>query len=372
MASSWFAVYVDTDGQLMEGGSATIAWYGVTIDGASLMTATIGVSVATDTYETHKVEAAEGVWPWCRALAMTPPSVAPKSIDVTLSGTDDGDWSIQVDATTAVTFAASGNATSEIRAGLVAAFAGHPTATAVDVNADTLRVMYSTAGQDFELTLSAPGVGEMTQEEFSPVVAIAETLRIYTAPATPSGIDDAALASVVAGEIVVPTTAEIATAVAAPSASAIANEINAQQACYNAVSQAAQDDVFPIPPTASEIVTAIHGSGYRGRYGGNFGGADTEIQVASVSAGSHIEVLGWVATGTATQQSVELRSGTANASNTSFSPGPADFYVGAGSSVSLPEGDIALWRTNDDEGLVLKKTTLVGLKCVVWYRTVPN
>lgn len=372
-ASDYFAVFHDTDGAAMVGGSAIIAWYGVSFDGDVLMTASLGDAVVTADHVTHKVEVGEGVWPWPRVTAMTPPSVASKAIDVTVVGDDDGTWSIQVDATTAVTFDASGNTTPEIVAGLVAAFVAHPTATATVVDTDTTRITYNTAGVDFALTLLAPGTGELTEEEVSPVLPVAATLRLYTAASTPSGIDGAALAAVVAGEVAAPTVEEIAAEVDAPSAAEVATAVGAQSAAYAAISQAAQDQVFPIPPTVQEVVTGLRGSYVRYKYGGNFGSAETENQMAAVGANSHVEVLGWFSTGGASQITVELRSGTAGAANDALADAPAVGTIGAGSAINLGPGDTVLWRTADDAGLVLKKSAgSITCHTVVWYRIVPN
>lgn len=221
-ASDYFVVFHDTNGAAMIGGSATLAWYGVSFDGAVLMTASIGAAVVTADHIMRKIEVGEGVYPWPRVTAMTPPAVASKSIRVNVGASADGLYSIQVDATTAVTFAASGDDEEAIRDGLLAAFAAHPTASAeADAEVDDLLVTYDTAGQDFELTLVSPG-DALTQEEVAPVLPVAATLRIYIAASTPSGVDAASIAAGVAAELTIPTVAEIVTGVGAQAACAAA------------------------------------------------------------------------------------------------------------------------------------------------------
>ncbi len=220
VASDYFVVFHDTNGAAMIGGSATLAWYGVSFDGAVLMTASIGAAVVTADHVTRKIEVGEGVYFWPRVTAMTPPTVAAKSIRVNVGGDDDGTWSIGVDAETPVEFEAVDATVTEIAAGLVAAFAGHPTADAeVAQGGLALIVTYQTAGEDFELTLVAPA-DRLTQSEETPVVAVAATLRIYTAAAVASGIDTAAIAAAVAADLTIPTAAENAAAVAASEAMA--------------------------------------------------------------------------------------------------------------------------------------------------------
>lgn len=215
VASDYFVVFHDTDGAAMIGGSATIAWYGVSFDGPTLMTASIGAAVVTADHVTRKIEVGEGVYFWPRVTAMTPPAVAAKSIRVNVGASADGDYSIQVDATTAVEFTASGDDPESIRDALVAGFAAHPTASAeADDAVDDLIVTLDTAGVDFELTLVSPG-DALTQEEVDPVLPIAATLRIYTAASVASGVDIDAIAAAVSAGLTVPTAAEIAVEVAA-------------------------------------------------------------------------------------------------------------------------------------------------------------
>lgn len=353
-AIEWFAVYIDANGDAMIGGSATVAWYGVTFDG-SILTPAIGAAVVTNTLDTHKIEIGQGVWPWCRVTAMTPPAVAAKSIRVSVGGDGDGEYSIQVDATTAVAYTKLlGDTATDIRDGLLAAFAAHPTASAAtDAVPEDLVVTALAAGVDFELTLVSPG-DVLTQAEETPVVAVPAILRVYTAQATPSGIDDTALAGRVASEVAAPTAAEVAT------------EVGAQAACAAAIAVAAlatTAGMAPVVAAAAEM-TATEFSHL---------GADSEVEAVAAVPGYTIVVWGYEAYQFSPTSSVgwRLSSGVeiedvGNVDVTIFSkiaPLAGRIFPPAGRGLFVGEPSRAIFS---------KKDTGVDITGTVWWTTVQN
>jgi hypothetical protein len=74
IARAWWITFVDAEGATLAGGSATIQWYAVEIEGAAITTPTIGGEVEAEGLATRTIQIAATLWPWCRVLAMTPPA----------------------------------------------------------------------------------------------------------------------------------------------------------------------------------------------------------------------------------------------------------------------------------------------------------
>jgi hypothetical protein len=244
---AWWVAFYSEAGKPIAGGSATLQWYGVNVEtDGTVTTPEIGGAVAAAALVTKTVTVAAGVWPWPRLTAITPPVVAAKSIRVSIDDNADGDYSITVDEEDPVTYAAVGKTATEIRDGLVAGFAAHPTASAAADGAIELVITLDTAGLDFELVLEGPVEDAMSQAEETPVLPVAATARLFMVESQAAGVDvDALAAAVVAA---VPTAAEVAAEVDAeggaaaaiaaaslPSAADVATAVGAQAACAAAI-----------------------------------------------------------------------------------------------------------------------------------------
>lgn len=367
MASSWFVAFYDTNGAPMIGGSATVAWYGVEFDGAAILTPEIGDAVVTDALDTHKVEAGEGVWPWPRVTAMTPPTVAAKSIRVSVAGDGAGDYSVQVDAETAVTYTWTlGDTATDIRDGLVAAFAAHPTATAVaDAVPEDLIVTLLVPGVDFALTLVSPD-DVMAQVEETPVVAVAATARIFVAQATPSGIDDAALAGRIATEVAAPTAVEIAAEVDAPTAAEVATAVGAQAACAAAITAAGLATAAGMAGVAASVASLTEAAI-------SHLGADAEVEVVAAIPGYTIVVWGYEAFQFSATTAVEWRlsSGIAIEDVGNVDVIRMGKIAPLGSRI-FPPGGRALFAGEPSRAIFSKKDTSVDITGTVWWTSVPN
>lgn len=355
MASSWFVVFYDTNDAPMIGGSATVAWYGVAFENGAILTPAIGAAVVTDALDTHKIEAGEGIWPWCRVTAMKPPVVTAKSIRVSVGGDGAGDYSIQVDAETAVSYTWTlGDTATDIRDGLVAAFAAHPTATAeADAVPEDLVVTLIAPGEEFVLTLVSPD-DVMTQAEETPVIAVAATARIFVAQATPSGVDDVALAGRVAAEVDAPTAAEVATAV------------GAQAACAAAITAAGL-------ATASGLAGVVASVSALTETAISHLGADAEVEVVAAIPGYTIVVWGYEALQFSATTAVEWRlsSGIAVEDVGNVDVIRMGKIAPLGSRI-FPPGSRALFAGEPSCAIFSKKDTGVDITGTVWWTSVPN
>mgnify|MGYP000582454005 CR=1 FL=1 len=103
-----------------------------------------------------------------------------KVVRVTVGGTTDGNYSIQVDADDPLVYAAAGKTAAEIRDALLALFAGHPTVSAATQGAASIDFTAVEAGYDFTLTLASPG-GILTQTTQTPNVGPGEDLTALRA-----------------------------------------------------------------------------------------------------------------------------------------------------------------------------------------------
>lgn len=118
-------------------------------------------------------------------------------------------------------------------------------------------------------------------------------------------------------------------------------------------------------------------------YAANLDGAALESLVATTPVGYHLEVWGWCSSTTSASPTyVQLRSG--NTANDASSVPLKDLQnyvydtakkrpIGPSCSINIPPGARALWRSRDDEGLIIKKDDASHPHDFeLWFRTVPN
>jgi hypothetical protein len=178
-------VFIDADGAVLAGGHYTVQWYWIAYPDAEVETARrrgpfayrAQSGVATGTLDVEQElpaadDFAPGVsivlttpaWPWPQVTAFDPPDAVAQQVLVTVGSSADGTWSIQVDEDEPLEFEASGDTAEDIRDGLLALFAAHPTLTAsAGAEVDELLLEAQVAGVPFTLTLDAPG-DALTQE----------------------------------------------------------------------------------------------------------------------------------------------------------------------------------------------------------------
>lgn len=73
IAFAWWVVFYDVDGVPLVGGSASVQWYSVAVDGAEVTTPMIGGPVAVAGLDTESISVGDKLWLWCRALSMDAP-----------------------------------------------------------------------------------------------------------------------------------------------------------------------------------------------------------------------------------------------------------------------------------------------------------
>lgn len=118
-------------------------------------------------------------------------------------------------------------------------------------------------------------------------------------------------------------------------------------------------------------------------YASPLDGVALETLVATAPVGYHLEVWGWCSsTSSATLSYVQLRSG--NTANDASSVALRDLQnyvydtakkrpIGPACSVNIMPGARALWRSRDDQGIIVKKDTAsLPHDFELWFRTVPN
>lgn len=201
----WHAVFIDTNGQVMaggsQGGSVAVQWYAVEIAAnGAVTTPTLGSPATADALDIKRKAFGAGAWPWCTVQA-TPPNIAAKLVYVTVGDDDDGTYSITVTDSEGpqapVEYDATGKTVEEIRDELVALFVGHPTLTVyAGLDNFIIAVQASTPGYDFTLELSAPG-DALTQQELTPNKAVAEFVEIRTTASAAVEADGDAVAAAI-------------------------------------------------------------------------------------------------------------------------------------------------------------------------------
>lgn len=350
----WHAVFIDAAGRPMAGGSVTVQWYAIEIaaDG-SVLTPTAGAAVSVGVLQIKRKGFGTGLYPWCTVVA-SPPSVNPKMIVVTIGGDDDGDYSIHVVGDDEpLVYPASGDSEDDIRDGLIALFAGHPTLTA-HIYGDGALYLTAAGGVDFEINLDSPG-DVMTEEETAPYVPGAMYVEIHTTSSAAQEVNDDAIQA----------------ASEAGAAAALAAANLDYQSVYSADLAAIQYQVLQgTIPSDADVAAAVPPA--LQKYGGQFGDAATENEIiAAPTPGNRIAIYGWIATRDGDAIQLELRSGVIGA-NVALTGAPAKFTVGGGSAINLTPGMQPLWHGLPDEKIVLQRSA--GSKpfhFAVWYRTVP-
>lgn len=354
----WFVAWEDSTGKLMASGSATVQWYVVDwgADGG-VNVSTLGPAVAATHHVLGHITVPTGMYAWPIATSMSAPSVTAKSEKITITGNADGTYSIAViGEVDPYEFEASGNTNEEIRDGLVALFAAHPTLTVYASGDGEITVSAQQGGVDFEIDVDGPG-DSMAEEPINPYTPGPSFLRIYTATAQAQAITVDATAmenAAKAGAASALTDANLSyDNIAGAAASAIQTQVN------NGVIPSDLDLDACKPPTLQ-------------KYGGEFGDAGTENEIISApSPGNRIAIYGWIATRDGDAMQIELRSGSIGA-NTAMAGAPAKFTIGGGSAINLTPGMQPLWHGLPDEKIVLQRSA--GSKpfhFAVWYRTVP-
>ena len=198
----WYAVFIDSDGQQMQGGSVTVQWYGVEISGPAgtptYTTPTIGAPVASAGLSFKRKGFGAGLWPWC-TISATPPVIAPKSIYVEVNGFADGTYSIGVVGVgVAASHAAMGDDAATIATRLVMDFnSAGLSAQATDWNWIVL-VSANEPGVDFELELISPD-DDMVQVANAPLLAAPAIVEIRTTASAAVEIDSGVVTEALAG-----------------------------------------------------------------------------------------------------------------------------------------------------------------------------
>ena len=199
----WFAVFIDSEGQQMQGGSVTVQWYGVEISGPAgaptYTTPTIGAPVTSTGLVINRKGFGAGLWPWCTVTA-TAPNIAAKVIEVTIATADDGTYSIDLvggDSNPIATYDAESENNEEIALGLAASFSSPGLNAVASFIPGILLVSADSGGVDFEIELASPA-DDMTQSTTTPYTPAATTVEIRTTPSAAVEIDATAITDALA------------------------------------------------------------------------------------------------------------------------------------------------------------------------------
>jgi hypothetical protein len=250
-------------------------------------------------------------------------------------------------------YTASGDSEDDIRDGLIALFAGHPTVTA-HIYGDGALYLDAAGGVDFEVNLESPG-DAMTEEELAPYVPGAAFIEIHTTPSAAQEINDAA--------------AEAAAQAGATAALQAAN-LDYQSVYGASIGAIAYQVLQGVIPSDADVAAAAPLALLK--YGGQFGDAATENEIIALPpSGQRIAIYGWIATRDGSAMTIELRSGALGA-NTALAGAPAKFVIGGGSAINMTPGMQPLWHGAVDEKIVLQRSAgSQTFQFAVWYRSVP-
>lgn len=203
MTWDWYAVFVDSEGKQMSGGSVTVQWYGVEVSGPvdspTYTTPTIGAPVTCDSLAINRKGFGAGLWPWCTVTASAP-VVAAKVIEVTIASAADGTYTIDLvdgDSNPIATYPASGDNNEDIAIGLAASFSSPGLSAVASFIPGILLVSADTGGVDFEIELTSPA-DDMTQSTTTPFTPGAASVEIRTTPSAAVEIDATAITDALA------------------------------------------------------------------------------------------------------------------------------------------------------------------------------
>lgn len=181
LALDWYLVFVNAEGKVVTGGSATVAWYAVEFVGAAVNTPIVVDSAIVGALTSKRIVVGPGLYAWPIVSDMSPPTVPAKATQVDILDGGDGTYAISVvGEVTPYEFEASGNTLGEITDGLAALFVAHPTLTVAPAGDGYL--LFSGA-EDFDLVLDAPGesMSQVTYVDYSPPIAKIQILAAASA-----------------------------------------------------------------------------------------------------------------------------------------------------------------------------------------------